>query len=107
MNKFIKPFYFFILKKYYDLKEYLFKRFTWTIKKQWSTDCFWINPDDSAGKCIVVGEENGFNKRRLRVIVKPQRRFGYKYTKSYYEAVAWVNEPRPSVPNKFRIHSVK
>jgi len=110
VNKFIRPFFVFFAEKYYDTKEYLQKKYTWTIKKQWTIDCVWIEPDNtttSAGKCLVVGEENGFNRRRIRVVIKPERFFGYKNTKSYHAGVAWLNEPRPSIPNKFRIHSVK
>lgn len=99
-----------LLRRILYIKSYFQKKYTWTIKNQWSSDCVWTEPDGSindAGKCLVVGEENGFNSRRLRVVIKPSRFFGYKNTKSYYAAIAWVNEPRPAIPNKFRIHSVK
>lgn len=93
--------------RYYDLSEYLYKKFTWSVKVQWSNECLWINPEVSAGRCLVVGEENGFGKRRVRIIIKPDKHWNPKQTKSYYKAAAWVTEPRPKRPKKFKIHSVK
>jgi hypothetical protein len=100
------------MEKYYDLREYFYKKSTWDIKKQWTNECVWETPEydhptQSAGKCLVVGEENRFGERRARIIVKPDKGWDPKDTESYHAALIWVNEPRPNIPSKFKIHSVK
>ena len=107
MNKYLRLFYAHILEWYLNTLDYIHDTRTWRVRVQWKNTCVWHETGESAGRCLVVGEENGRGKRRLRILVKPEKPWKAKETESWYEGQVWLNQPRIDRDYRQKIKAVK
>lgn len=69
-------------------------RHAWRIVQRWHNKCL-INGEE-IGQIHVVGEENGFGDRRVRILSQPYSpdKYGWTGGGAWEKAMTWVGEPQ-------------
>jgi hypothetical protein len=79
----------------------------WRIVRQWDRPCWWTDANRSAGRIIIVGEQNGLSQRRVRIVAKPEAPWNPKHTTVWYDAMRWATEPSAGTFERPKLRVVK